>query len=68
MMNKLKIFVWVVPIMVILIADRPITRLTNELVTSKTFEIGVIVMILDVMLILTVGGLSFYTVKRIWNA
>ena len=66
-MNKLKFFVLVVPVIIILIADRPITRLTNELVLSKTFEIGLIVMILDVLLILIVGGLSFYAVKRIWN-
>ena len=66
-MKELKIFILILPAIVILIADRPITHIANEVISTKTFEIGLIVMVLDVILILIVVCLSFYTIKKIWK-
>ena len=46
--------------------DRSIAHLANDL-TDATFETGVLVMVLDAIVFVVLGGLSIYVAIKIWN-
>ncbi len=66
MVKSFKIIALIIPMLVFYFLDRPIAHLAN-LVLSPTFEAGLLIMILDIIVFVIFGGLSVYLAIRIWN-
>ena len=66
MIGSLKVAALAVPLLVFYFLDRPIAHLANDL-TDATFETGVLVMVLDAIVFVVLGGLSIYVAIKIWN-
>lgn len=66
MIESLKVVALAVPLLVFYFLDRPIAHLASDF-TDATFELGVLVMILDRIVFVVLGGLSVYVAIRIWN-
>ena len=66
MARSFKIVILAIPLLVFYIMDRPIAHLANDF-TDATFEIGVLVTVLDTIVFVVLGGLSVYVAIRIWN-
>ena len=64
--RSFKIIILAIPLLVFYVMDRPIARLASDF-TDANIEIGVLVMVLDKIVFIVLGGLSVYVAIRIWN-
>ncbi len=67
LVRSFKIIALVIPLLLFYFLDRPIANLANSTTISPTFEIGLLITILDMILFVIFGGISVYVAIRIWN-